>query len=380
MRVIQTCTFKIGTKIPYSEYPAIVHRFFEEQNLVSNRFLYYFDELIHFNKTYEETLAAGSCAKAVKDCPELGKIRLFDGTDYERFQSLFVSNIDTETDCTEANILPHMKKIHRRYGFCESNLYYYDINFFHNVIPFERDMSYAEHRTKHFQCAFDPTALMHRQPYGSGIQLHRHITGSSFISLSIDLLHNGIIHDATPYFNAMKALLPHIHPTISMKIHLSEEEKQEIASWDKQIVPTLEKSRSFFAQRFPGTDKQNNFPSSYTVAPKLKKLAKQYGFSYHYEGFGVYMLDKRTPRGHVLQLCVDSGPSHFDTTYYVSIQGIGFCHRLCNSMQTPCNQAESDKCAEKIFSILSEFERTTISELDAFYAETPDWFVPSAFC
>lgn len=378
MRVIQTYTFKMSPKTPYSDYPTIAHRFLEEQNLTSHRFMYFFNELI-FMKPHEETLATGSCAKAVKDCPALGKIRFLNGADYGMSPKLFVSNIDVDTGCSEADILPHMNKIHRRYGFCESDLYYYDIDFFHNVIPFERDMSHAESRAEHFQRDLDPALLLQDQPYGSGIRLHRYSTGGNYISLSIDLLQNGIIQDATPYFESIKALLPNIHPTVSMQIYLTEAEIQEIAFWDKQITPVLEKSRSFFTEHFPTQDKQNNYLSNYTIASKLKKLAKQHGFSYHYEGFGVYVLDKRTPRGHVLRLWVDSGPSHFDTTYHVNIQGIGFCHVLCTSMQTPTNQAESDECSEKMLSIFSEFEKTLIPELDAFYSETPDWFVPSAW-
>ena len=380
MRVIQTYTFKMSPKTPYSDYPAIARRFLEEQNLTSHRFLYFFDELIiHSIKTVEETLASGSCAKAVKDCPALGEIRFFDGESYGACPLLFLSNIDINTGCTEADILPHIKKIHRRYGFCECNLYYYDIDFFGEVIPCDRDLTGAEHRATCLKKEFNPLWNLGNQPYGSGIRLHRYSTGGNYIALSIDLMHNGVIHDATPYFQAMKALLPNIHPAVSMQIYLTEDEQQDIVVWDQQITPVLEKSRSFFTQRFPTKGGQNGWFSSYTIAPKLKKLAKQYGFSYHYEGFGVYVLDKRTPRGHVLRLLVDSGPSHFDTTYHVNIQGIGFCHVLCKSMQTPTNQAESDACSEKMLSIISEFEKTLVPDLDAFYSETPDWFVPSAW-
>ena len=378
MRVIQTYTFKLSSKTPYSDYPAIAHRFLEEQNLTSHRFLYFFDELIIPSiKTVEETLATGSCAKAVKDCPALGKIRFLN--EYGGGQLLFVSNIDVDTGCTEADVLPHMKKIHRRYGFCECDLYYYDIDFFHNVIPFERDMSQAESRAAYFQRDFDPALFLQEQPYGSGIRLHRYSTGGNYISLSIDIFHNGIIHDATSYFEAMKAQLPHINPTVRMDVYLSNEEKQEVDNWNTLIAPVVEKSKSFFTEHFPTKKRQNLFDSSYTLAPKLKKLAKQYGFSYHYEGFGCCMLDKKTPRGHTLRVWAESGPSRCCTNYHVNIQGIGFCHALCSSMQTPTNQAESDECSEKMLSVVSKFEKTLIPELDAFYAETPGWFVPSAW-
>lgn len=376
MRVIQTLTFRMSTKTPYSDYPSIARRFLEEQKLVSHRFLYFFNELI-VTRSYEQALATGCCAKAVKDCPALGKIRYLDGKPYRKTPELFLSNIDIDTGCTEADILPHMKKIHRRYGFCESDLYYSDIDFFDDVIPFERDMSRAEIEAEYAQCSIEPALLLEEQPYGSCIRLHRYSTGGNYISLSIDLLHNGIIHDATAYFNAMKALLPHIHPIVNMHIYLTKEEKENIASWDKQIAPVLQKARCFFSQRFPAAERQNAYLSNYTIASKLKTLAKQYGFTYNYLEFGVCMLDKRTPRGHVLQLLVVTGPSHYDTRYYINIQGVGFRHELCNSMQTPDNQAESDACSEKMLLVISEFEKTLIPELDTYYEETPNWFVPS---
>jgi len=34
---------------------------------------------------------------------------------------------------------------------------------------------------------------------------------------------------------------------------------------------------------------------------------------------------------------------------------------------------------QKEVSIISEFEKTLVPDLDAFYSETPDWFVPSAW-
>ena len=187
MRVIQTYTFKMSPKTPYSDYPAIAHRFLEEQNLTSHRFLYFFDELIHYMKTAEETLSSGSCAKAVRDCPALGEIRFFDGDSYGAFPLLFLSNIDTDTGCTEADILPHIKKIHRRYGFCECNLYYYDIDFFGEVIPCDRDLTNAEQRAAHFEKEFNPLWNLGNQPYGSGIRLHRYSTGGNFIAWAPDL-------------------------------------------------------------------------------------------------------------------------------------------------------------------------------------------------
>ena len=118
MRVIQTYTFKMSPKTPYSDYPNIARRFLEGQNLVSHRFLYYFDENV-FMKSCEETLITGGCAKAVKDCPALGEIRIHNNPAFGGSPILFLSNIDSDTGCAEADVLPHMNKIYRRYGFRE---------------------------------------------------------------------------------------------------------------------------------------------------------------------------------------------------------------------------------------------------------------------
>lgn len=380
MRVIQTYTFAMSSKTPYSDYPAIAHRFLEEQNLTSHRFMYYFDEsIVPFIRSVEETLVSGSCAKAVKDCPALGEIRFYDDGSHDPEPMFFLSNIDTDTGCTEADILPHMKKNHRRYGFRQCNLYYYDIDFFGEVIPCDRDMTIAERLTIHSGKEFDPLCMLEEQPCGSGIRLHRYATGGNYIALSIELMRNGVIHDATPYFNAMKALLPNNHPAVRMKIYLTEAEKREIASWDEHVAPVAQSACNYFAEQFPAKDRQLINYADYTIVSKLKKQAKKYGFTYHYEGWGVCVLDKRTPRGHVLRLCIDSGPTHGDTTYRVNVQGIGFCHKLCESMQTPTNQAESDACCDKFFSIVSEFEKTLLPAFDALYSETPGWFVPSVW-
>lgn len=375
MRVIETHIFKLSKKIPFSEYPDIVHRFLSEQGLHFNKFMYYFDELV-LGQTKEEALVSGSCAKAIKDCPVLGDIRFLT---FDNYFYTFLSNIDGDTGCTGADILPNIKKIHRRYGFSHIDIYYYDIDFFNDVIPFSRDMSYAEARAYFYRCDYDPAGKLYDQPYGSCIRLHRDHISESYISVSVDLLHNGIIHDASGYFSAMKALFPGVRPTVSMKIYLTDAEKQEIANWDDKFAPLKEEINNYLTERFPTKDKQNLLSSSYTIAPKLKTLAKQYGYTYTYVGNGYFELRKRTPMGHVLRMFADSGPSHYDTTYGVILQGIGFRHCLFSSMQTPTNQEESDKCSEDFFALFPEFEKEFIQQIDAFYNETPDWFVATDF-
>ena len=216
MRLVKHYVFNIKTKIPFSELPEIVHRFMSENYLTSHRFLYFFEDILDYNETKDEALPRSSCAKILKDCPSLGEIRYHNGRSHNRSDRLWLSNIDRSDDFSESNLLPLMKKIHRRYGFCESNLYYFDIDFFGKRTCFERDYSTALQMSKTDKIPFDPTLYMECQPYGSGITLHRDACAENYLKLSVDLLHDGIVMDATPYYEAMQKLLPQIKATASL--------------------------------------------------------------------------------------------------------------------------------------------------------------------
>lgn len=362
MRLIKSYCFNVGTKIPYSEWPSIIHQFLAEQNLTSHRFMYHFEDFLDRNESFEEMSKRRGCAKLLKDCPELGEIRLLENKRPYGAHTMCLSNIDLDNDITDAPLMPLMKKIHRRYGMVECNLYYYDIDFFGEVIPIVREPSEA------FFCSF----------YGSGITLSRDICGDNFISLDIDLLHNGIVMDATPYYEALHALLPKVRASEQLTVFLSEEEQRRVDAATQAAAPILEQCRAFFTDQFSESVPQNRFESYYSIAKPLKKLARQYGYTYKkiYQSY-VFSIEKRTTRGNVLFLEVQTNPSHLELNYRLSFQGVGFKHTLGRSFQAPSDQADVDASLEHVLLVLTEFEQTMLPELDAQFPETPDWFVPT---
>ena len=120
MLAIQTYRFLIGTKIPFSNFPEIVQTFLRRQSLHYDRFLYYFHD------NYD------GLPKIMKDCPHIGTVR---ARITNAGKDLYLSNIDADTGCPEAEILSVVPKIHRRYGLSEAHLIYQDINFFGQKIP-----------------------------------------------------------------------------------------------------------------------------------------------------------------------------------------------------------------------------------------------------
>ena len=110
MRLVKHYIFNIKTKIPFSEWPEIVHRFMSENHLTSHRFLYFFEDILSINQTKDEALPHSSCAKILKDCPSLGEIRYHNGRSHNRSDTLWLSNIDQQDNFPESKLLPLMKK------------------------------------------------------------------------------------------------------------------------------------------------------------------------------------------------------------------------------------------------------------------------------
>ena len=121
MLAIQTYRFLIGTKIPFSDCPGIVQTFLNQQNLHYGRFLYYF----HDNY--------GGLPKIMKDCPHIGSMR--SRLNINGGEHFYLSNIDEDTGCTEAEVISVVPRIHRRYGLSEAHIIYQDIDFFEQKIP-----------------------------------------------------------------------------------------------------------------------------------------------------------------------------------------------------------------------------------------------------
>ena len=380
MRLIQNYIFKIGTKIPYSQWPEIVHQFLQKNNLTSHRFLYYFDNFVNSEDVSEGNFPPCGCTRILKDCPVLGDIRHCKGMPRYWSEYIWLSNIDSQEPFAEDNLLPLMKKIHRTYGFCSNSLYYFDIDFFGKKTHFGRDLSIAKNTAKKAGTPLDPTFHMEDQPYGSGITLHRDICADNYLKLSIDILHDGVVLDATSYYRSMQALLPGIKGQTSLHLYVPEEEHLRFEEICKNAEPMLQQCRNYLEKNLVFTHFQNAFPSNYSLAKPLKKLAKKYGYTYElvWNG-GVFSLSKRTPRGNVIYIEVDSGPSHYNLDLTISFQGVGFHQLLGRSGHAPINQEETDAYLESTLSAISKFESTLLPALDVLFPECPSWFIPTSW-
>lgn len=348
MLAIQKYRFLIGTKIPFSDFPMIAKTFLNQQNLQYDRFLYYFHD-------YSDRLS-----KIMKDCPNIGPLRSEPSNAGEHF---YLSNIEENTSCTEEEILSVVPKIHRRYGLIESHLIFQDVDFFSQKIPAVMQApGNAPHRIK-----------------GSSITLYRDSLFPRWTSIDLHIVfYNGVdTYDPTPYFEAMKNLLPGIRYMSGVEYCLTEEEQAFYDQLNQQAIPIVSAACKFF-EKLPPERKVFGRPDTpkISVAPVLKKLCKQFDFSYIKHDSGTFFIRKRTKNGHAILLVIDVGPCFRAMSFHIDYAGVGFRHHIGSTFRDPYDQADAEDFLLQCFQVLSLAEKEVLPVLDAHYPPTPDWFDP----
>lgn len=342
---IQTIRFIIGTKIPFSDFPKIVQSFLDKHNLHYKDFLYYFED------NY------GGLPKALKDCPKLGPIRTRRSNAGEM---QFLSNIPERTECTKDDILSLMPKIHRQYGFSDTYIIYQDIDFFSIGIP-----SIVQSPGNTPDCI-----------HGAGIECYRSSVFPRWNSIDLHIIiydgHNTF--DPTPYMDSMKQLLPGIRTLGGTECYMTEEEQEAYNTLNQNALSLVKQAHKHLTSQLPNIAKVcNHITPTLSAAPVLKRLCKDFGYTYVKHEYATYFLQKRTPNGHYILLDIDIGRAK-DVGILIRFAGMGFEHRICCTGRYPESQEELVKDFSQIFSALASAEQTVIPALDAHFPPTPDWF------
>lgn len=348
MLAIQTYRFLIGTKIPFSDCPRIVQTYLDQQNLHYNRFLYYFQD------NY------GGLPKIMKDCPHIGPMRLRVNNGRELF---YLSNIEEDTGCSEAEILSVVPKIHRRYGLSESHIIYQDVDYWGHNIP---AIIQAPGNT--------PSCIK-----GSSITLYRDSVFPRWNSIDLSIvIHNGTkTCDPAPYFEAMQQLLPGVRYMGFVECCLTSEEQSLYGQLNEQAAAFVQSACTYFEKQLP--ERITSTPAildtpKLSVAPALKRLGKQYGYSYVKYEYGCYFVQKRTANGHYIVLDIDVGPMFKGVGLLIRYVGAGFDHRIGSTFRYPQDQKDLEDYLLQIFDALASAEKDVIPALNDHYPPTPDWF------
>ncbi len=386
MRLINKYTFYFGTKIPLSEIPDRIHRFLRSQGLKSDRFMYYFEDIVADNNDSTEPkhdFSTHGCERIIKDCPELGNIR-YRRTKYNNFS--FLTNLDGEP-FPEDKFLPLMKKIHKRYGFFSTYLYYSDIDFFGKTIPYEPSASAKDDQNAD---SFDQFSYWGNHVANSGIEIYRCcLTSDNYISLSVDTLFDGELRDTTRFYNALRAELPKMRSYHESILCPTKEEKEVIDRNNQKAIPVLEKCKSLFSEYMPAEYSLSEEHECSGVAKVMRKISESHGFSFTRVGNGDYKAAKRTSCNAVIytELSITANPEPYtnqDISWQgicliISFQGVGFKHELYCDMDIPRDRGAIINRISEVFSVIDIFEKTLLPELDSCFDITPNWFAPSDY-
>lgn len=386
MRVVQCYRFCVGTKIPFNKWPEIIEKYLQEQNLHHHSFHYYLESYddsercrsildgtrcetcgapehycVRCREYAEETLRKGTgCERAVKENPFLGQIHVQQARGYTR---QILHNFSDESNQSKEKIYRIINKIYRRYGFGETRLIYWDIDFFSSQI-----------RTPMPEIESSWNAL---HEY-SGITLWRDIEGrDNAILLSVASYYPGEVHDATPYADALSQLLPDIKRKSFQKVIMDEDEESQYEEWNFQAKTLISRARDFFYEHMP-EEKGNDEPEAKAnVASWLKKLGKRYGYTYSGYMNYIYFLEKKLSNGHYICLEFVSNPLSPDADPYVKLCGLGFNHEIWVDGFSPQNSRDTSDYFTKLFDTLAQAEKTVFAAILDLYPNTPDWFMPT---
>ncbi len=350
MRAIMQYLFRVGTKVSFLTWPDIIQSYLEQLNLHYEAFGYYFD-----------TSYSNRRELALKELPGLGPLRI-DDSNPKNPNGCF-TNLQDGTGLSEEDILSHLPAIYRRYSFADTYLIYQNVDFF----------------SRHTSLLLCDGNNLPARLRGSQIILHRDSVFSRWncICLSVDVLHEGSILDASPYRDAMTKLLPGIPNKERMICLLTPEEQAQYAVLSQNAAPLVQNISSYFSEQMTSSqDADIEFGRKLSLAAILKRLCRQYGYTYlRYEYFCFFM-QKRTENGHYIRLDVDIGKYSQEANLAISFTGLGFDHRLFYIGTTPETQTEAAEYLSQWFSVLSAAEKDVFPALDAHYPPTPEWFVP----
>lgn len=358
MRVLQCYRFFVKTKIPFYQWPGIIEEFLRRQDL-NHRIFHYYLESYDASDQSRAALNGTGCERALKEHPFLGPIKVHQ-TKYNTIQSL--NNFTDESNDVKENIYAIIPKIYRRYGFSEVCLIYRDIDFFSQHIPTP-----------------PPETVNSIMGYeGSGITLYRScLSNDNAISLVAESRYPGDVPDATPYANALSELLPGIKRLSCTQIIMDEHEQAHYEALNCQAKPLIGQATEFFSNRMP-EEKGNDDPEARAnVASHLKKLSKQYGYTYLGYNYYIYFLEKQLPNGHYICLEIVSNPHSPDADPNISLCGLGFNHDIWADGFTPQNSRDASEYLSTLFRVLAEAERAVFPPILNLYPPTPEWFMPT---
>lgn len=375
MWVLQSYWYDLGTKTPFDQVPGMVEAFLHSAE-ASARYFHYHLESLDLSGEFrarldgtqcqhcsappsrcsgcreeaEKYLRKGSaCERAAKENPFLGPVK---ETERKGFKVQFLENGQDRSLDAKDPVYAVLPKLCRRYGFTEVEFSYGDIDFF-----FREFTDSAGTNT---------VITLHRSSFPRG----------NVVEMRVESVYSGAIPDGSRYAEELGKHLSRPSYGKSVRVLLDDGEKAFYEDLNAKASDALMGARALFGRYFDGMDPVDLSGSSVKLARLLKKLSRQYGYTYEGYAYYVYRLQKRLPGGHYVCVEFVSHPRVPCADPFVVLQGIGFRHSVLQGHFCPRNIQEAEEYLKAFFPVLADAEKTLFQAALEAYPPTPEWFVP----
>lgn len=385
MRIYKSCTFFVGTKVPFDKLPGVIEDYLQRSGLTYKHFLYQFSEL-DLTENYKAMLEkcdgsldpdryraeatayltkVSGCRKAQAEHPELGAVRTY--SDPKRFDKRYLSNLDDPSHEARGAVVPLMTKIYRRYGIDDVMIAYQGIDFFGSDCP----------------CGVSHENGYLKKLTGARIVLKR--TGvfpkDTYIAIHFDITDTADDNAADAYRDAMLEMLPEkVRFEESTYCSPSDEEEayyRELEEGAKSAAAQIAEAIREAARE--KTDSVGGVPGdkAISLAPALKKAAKAYGYKYVKPYYRFYGVVKETPCRHILYAEMETGHCGNEFNVYLDLLGAGFRVRIAPLSFAPSGRDETDKAVFAFFEAVKSVGDTLLAGLDSYFPESPEKYIKS---
>ncbi len=374
MRLYKSFMIFLGTKVPFNELPDLIEKYLKNLGLKYKNFLYYLSDYDHTDM-YKDYLARGlrpeeatayltkvkGCRKAQIEHPELGPLRKDKAN--EKF---YLSNLDRPSAEATDIVYPIMNKIYRRYGISDTMLVYHGVNFFHIDSPCE-----IIHENGELKELIGPRIVLFRDNVLSNenrIELHFDITEDTDDSL------------LNSYRDAMVGILPARAGGKKEYSYcvLTDEETAYYADLKTKAEPLARRISKKIRKDLKHVLADFAHPTDETpisLAPVLKKAAKEFGYTYIKPYYHFFDIIKETPNSHILHGDLNTGRYGDELGISLSLLGAGFevpFKYVSFDVSTP---EEVSEAVFGYFEAVKKLETAELAELDAMFPKSPEKYI-----
>ena len=258
-----------------------------------------------------------------------------------------------------------MPKIHRRYGFWSTHVIFQDIDFFFRKIP-----AIIRGPGNVPDCIKGASIVCFRDSV---------FASECYLDLRIITYDGENTYDPAPYLEAMKRHLPGIKYESFVECCMTEAEERAYEVLNREAAPLVERFSGWLGAKLPAIPEKPVYSAEngkLSLVSKLKKLCKQYGYTYVQYISYLFLIRKRTPKGHYLLIDIDTGVYYHQISFVVYFAGVGFRYQIAESSFFQANGGDVDQFLEDCFAALAAAEKEVLPLLDAHFPATPDWFTP----